>query len=74
MTWEGIGSGTPFEREKQHAKARAMKAADNVLQHRISKNTAEEKALLVKTPLRHDIKTKYVILNILRPSLDWNVR
>lgn len=64
MTYEGIGAGTPFEREKQHAKARATKAADDVLQHRIAKKTAEEKALLVKTPLRHDIKTKYVILNI----------
>ncbi|RZC33298.1 dnaJ -like subfamily C member 28, partial [Asbolus verrucosus] len=59
LSYGGIGIGTPFQRQKQYTKIRAMQAAENVLQHRIAKVSTEEGALLVKTPLKHKIKTKY---------------
>lgn len=59
LSYGGIGSGNPFQREKQYTKVRAMQAAENVYNHRISKVTADEKALMEKVPLKHKIKTKY---------------
>ncbi|XP_066139790.1 dnaJ homolog subfamily C member 28 isoform X1 [Euwallacea fornicatus] len=59
LSLDGIGSGNPFQREKQYSKIRAIKAADNVYKHRISKVTAEEHTLMEKVPLKHKIKTKY---------------
>ncbi|XP_050309015.1 dnaJ homolog subfamily C member 28 [Anthonomus grandis grandis] len=59
LTFEGVGSGNPYQREKQYTKVRAMQAAENVYNHRISKVTAEENALMDKTPVKHKIKTKY---------------
>lgn len=57
---EGVGSGTPFQREKQYRQMRVMNAADNVLKHRIAKVTAEENSLVEKkVPQKHKIKTKY---------------
>ncbi|CAH1377147.1 unnamed protein product [Tenebrio molitor] len=59
LNYDGIGVGTPFQRQKQYSKFRAIQAAENVLKHRISKVSAEEGALLTKTPLKHKIQTKY---------------
>lgn len=60
LSYGGAGSGTPFQREKQYMKMRAMQAASNVLEHRISKVTADEKSLMdKKVPFKHKIKTKY---------------
>jgi len=59
LSFGGIGSGNPFQREKQYTKVRAMQAAESVYNHRISKVTADEKALMEKAPLKHKYKTKY---------------
>ncbi|XP_045497883.1 dnaJ homolog subfamily C member 28 [Colias croceus] len=60
LSFEGVGHGTPFQRQKQWAQARAEKAAINVMEHRISKAVASDNALMKKEPAKkHDIKTKY---------------
>lgn len=61
MSYEGVGIGTPSQRQKEFIKVRAIQAADNVLEHRMAKVSAEEKALLDKnkTNYNHKIKTKY---------------
>ncbi|XP_044253742.1 dnaJ homolog subfamily C member 28 [Tribolium madens] len=59
LSYDGVGFGNQFQRQKQYTKVRAMHAAENVLKHRMSKVAAEEGALLAKTPLKHNIKTKY---------------
>ncbi|XP_017134445.1 dnaJ homolog subfamily C member 28 [Drosophila elegans] len=62
---EGIGMGTPFQRQKQYQQVRAMKAQERVLEHRIDKAAAGEKTLMSKGGgghfRRHAIKTKYGI-------------
>ncbi|EFA08155.1 dnaJ homolog subfamily C member 28 [Tribolium castaneum] len=59
LSYDGVGVGNPFQRQKQYTRIRAQHAADNVLKHRMSKVSAEEGALLAKAPLKHNIKTKY---------------
>ncbi|GLV38307.1 uncharacterized protein CBL_05237 [Carabus blaptoides fortunei] len=59
LNYGGIGMGSPFQREKQYSKIRAMHAVENVLNHRISKAQADEKTLMDKKPQKHKIKTKY---------------
>ncbi|XP_013193423.1 dnaJ homolog subfamily C member 28 isoform X2 [Amyelois transitella] len=61
LSYEGIGHGTPFQRQKQWTQAKAQRAATNVMEHRISKAVASENTLMKKEPYRnkHDIKTKY---------------
>ncbi|XP_018561108.1 dnaJ homolog subfamily C member 28 [Anoplophora glabripennis] len=68
LSYDGIGSGNPFQRQKQYAKVRAMKAAENVYEHRVSKAQADDSSLLDKSriyetwekvPLKHKIKTKH---------------
>lgn len=39
LTFDGVGSGTPFEREKQYDKYRRAKAADNVMEYRVQQVT-----------------------------------
>lgn len=39
LSFDGVGSGTPRQREKQYQKWRAMKANDNVLEHRMEQVT-----------------------------------
>jgi DnaJ family protein C protein 28 len=58
---EGYGMGTPFQREKQYQQIRAMKAQQNVLEHRMQKAFATENALIKKGDhfKKHAIKTKY---------------
>ncbi|EDX04046.1 dnaJ homolog subfamily C member 28 [Drosophila simulans] len=61
---EGIGVGTPFQRQKQYQQVRAMKAQERVLEHRIDKAAAGEKTLMSKGGShfrKHAIKTKYGI-------------
>ncbi|KAH8323410.1 hypothetical protein KR067_008059 [Drosophila pandora] len=61
---EGIGVGTPFQRQKQYQQVRAMKAQERVLEHRIDKAAAGENTLMSKGGnhfRKHAIKTKYGI-------------
>ncbi|EDV99021.1 dnaJ homolog subfamily C member 28 [Drosophila grimshawi] len=63
---EGIGVGTPSQRQKQYQQVRAMKAQQRVLEHRIDKAAAGEDALMCKGKGgsyygKHAIKTKYGI-------------
>lgn len=60
LSYDGVGTGTPFQRQKQHRQARAIQAADNVMQHRIAKVTASEHALWDKSASKHkhNIQTK----------------
>lgn len=61
---EGIGVGTPFQRQKQYQQVRAMKAQERVLEHRIDKAAAGENTLMSKEGnhfRKHAIKTKYGI-------------
>ncbi|XP_045518313.1 dnaJ homolog subfamily C member 28 [Pieris brassicae] len=60
LSYEGVGHGTPYQREKQWIQVRAQKAANNVMEHRVSKAVASDKTLMKKDSLnKHDIKTKY---------------
>ena len=62
LTFGGFGAGTPFQREKQYQQRRAMKAQENVLEHRMQKVSATEGALINKEGdhfKKHAIKTKY---------------
>jgi DnaJ homolog subfamily C member 28 len=61
LNFEGYGMGTPFQREKQYQQIRAMKAQQNVLEHRLQKAYASENALIKKGDhfKKHAIKTKY---------------
>ncbi|CAH0585929.1 unnamed protein product [Chrysodeixis includens] len=62
LSYEGLGFGTIFQREKQFSQARAQRAATNVMEHRIEKAVAAENTLMKKGQgfsRKHDIKTKY---------------
>ena len=41
LSHEGVGSGTPGQRERQYQKFRAMRAAENVFEHRAGKLTSQ---------------------------------
>uniref|UniRef100_A0A8D9EBD3 DnaJ homolog subfamily C member 28 n=1 Tax=Cacopsylla melanoneura TaxID=428564 RepID=A0A8D9EBD3_9HEMI len=61
LSFDGIGSGTPSEREKQYYKHKASTAVQNVYEHRINKLNAQEvQTLIIKDKKRvKDIKTRY---------------
>ncbi|CAH2048231.1 unnamed protein product, partial [Iphiclides podalirius] len=61
LSFEGVGHGTPSQRQKQWAQTRAQRAAENVMEHRVSKAVASDKTLMKKDKYskKHDIKTKY---------------
>lgn len=61
LTFGGFGTGTPFQREKQYQQRRAMKAQENVLEHRLQKVATAEGALVTGGNhfKKHAIKTKY---------------
>ncbi|XP_011552982.3 dnaJ homolog subfamily C member 28 [Plutella xylostella] len=63
LSFEGVGHGTPSQRQRQWEKARAQQAADNVMEHRVAKSMASENTLMKKEKnyfaKKHDIKTKY---------------
>jgi len=44
---EGLGAGTPGQRQRQYQKYRAMRAAENVYEHRVGKLTAQYETRLV---------------------------
>lgn len=48
LSYYGVGSGTPQQRQKQYQKYRAMTAIENVYNHRISKLTFKESTLIAK--------------------------
>lgn len=59
-----MGSGSPYQRQQEYAKKRAMQAADNVLQHRLNKSSVQPEDKILKTNdnknyrHNHKIKTK----------------
>ncbi|XP_055542098.1 dnaJ homolog subfamily C member 28 [Wyeomyia smithii] len=61
LSFEGIGVGTPAQRQKQYQSVRAQRAQERVLEHRMSKAQASEMALMKKGEYfkKHEIKTKY---------------
>jgi DnaJ family protein C protein 28 len=61
LTYGGFGSGTPAQREKQYQQRRAMKAQENVLEHRLQKAQASDNSLIKKGDhfKKHAIKTHY---------------
>lgn len=60
---DGYGIGTPFQREKQYQQIRAMRAQQNVFEHRMQKVSATEGAIVKKGEFfkKHAVKTKYGI-------------
>ncbi|XP_044728761.1 dnaJ homolog subfamily C member 28 [Chrysoperla carnea] len=67
LSFDGVGSGSPYQRQQEYAKKRAMQAADNVLQHRLNKSSVQPEDKKLKTNdnknyrHNHKIKTKYGI-------------
>ncbi|XP_053672387.1 dnaJ homolog subfamily C member 28 [Anopheles nili] len=61
LSFDGVGFGTPSQRQKQYQVVRAAKAQERVLEHRLSKAQASEAALMKKGEYfkKHEIKTKY---------------
>ncbi|XP_055612760.1 dnaJ homolog subfamily C member 28 [Uranotaenia lowii] len=61
LSFDGVGSGTPAQRQKQYQVVRAQRAQERVLEHRLSKAQASETALMKKGDYfkKHEIKTKY---------------
>ncbi|KZS05018.1 Uncharacterized protein APZ42_031961 [Daphnia magna] len=63
LNYEGIGQGTPFQREKQYQRHQVKKAVENMYNHRISQipNTEEnslvqkDKRAAKKSKIRHGI-------------------
>ena len=60
LSYDGIGSGTPSQRQKQYVKYKTITAAQNVTNHQIKKITvADENSLLVKDKIQSKkIKTR----------------
>lgn len=61
LSFDGVGVGTPAQRQKQYQAVRAQRAQERVLEHRMSKAQATEMALMKKGDYfkKHEIKTKY---------------
>uniref|UniRef100_A0A182IQM5 Uncharacterized protein n=1 Tax=Anopheles atroparvus TaxID=41427 RepID=A0A182IQM5_ANOAO len=61
LSFDGVGFGTPAQRQKQYQAVRAAKAQERVHEHRLSKAQASETALMKKGDYfkKHEIKTKY---------------
>lgn len=57
LSYDGYGFGTPFQREKQYRRKRAVDATGNILEHRISKHCKQD--VLDVSTVKHKIKTKY---------------
>eukprot|EP00095_Tigriopus_kingsejongensis_P009811 maker-scaffold239_size242058-snap-gene-0.15 protein:Tk09811 transcript:maker-scaffold239_size242058-snap-gene-0.15-mRNA-1 annotation:"j domain-containing protein" len=53
---EGFGFGPPGQRQRQYQNIRAMKAADNVLQHRVDKLSAQYETHLATQERKHTKK------------------
>ncbi|XP_046658165.1 dnaJ homolog subfamily C member 28-like [Daphnia pulicaria] len=63
LNYEGIGQGTPFQREKQYQKYQVKKAVENVYNHRTSQipNTEENSLVLKDTKAAKKSKIKHGI-------------
>ncbi|XP_004527201.1 dnaJ homolog subfamily C member 28 [Ceratitis capitata] len=61
LSYDGMGVGNPFQRQKQYQQIKAMKAQERVLSHRIEKSQAGEGTIMKKGTFykNHAIKTKY---------------
>lgn len=61
LDFDGIGMGTPSQRQRQYQQVKAIKAQERVLEHRVQKAQAGEQALMKKGTFyrTHAIKTKY---------------
>lgn len=61
LSFDGVGHGTPAQRQKQYQAVRAQRAQERVLEHRMSKAQASEMAVMKKGDFfkKHQIKTKY---------------
>ncbi|XP_063699255.1 dnaJ homolog subfamily C member 28 [Culicoides brevitarsis] len=61
LSYEGIGSGTLAQRERQYQQYKAVKAQGRVLEFRVQKAQATEGAVVKKGEFykKHAIKTKY---------------
>lgn len=61
LSFDGLGFGNPFQRQKQYQQIKAMKAQERVLKHRMDKSQAGEKTVMKKGTFfkNHAIKTKY---------------
>lgn len=61
LSYEGIGTGTLAQRERQYQQYKVMKAQERVLEFRVQKAQATEGALVKKGEFykKHTIKTKY---------------
>ncbi|XP_058818036.1 dnaJ homolog subfamily C member 28 isoform X2 [Topomyia yanbarensis] len=61
LSFDGIGIGTPAQRQKQYQTVRAQRAQERVLEHRMSKAQASEMSVMIKGEYfkKHEIKTKY---------------
>lgn len=61
LSFDGLGVGNPYQRQKQYQQIKAMKAQERVLKHRIDKSQAGEKTVMKKGSFykNHAIKTKY---------------
>ncbi|XP_017485657.1 PREDICTED: dnaJ homolog subfamily C member 28 isoform X1 [Rhagoletis zephyria] len=61
LSYDGVGVGNPFQRQKQYQQIKAMKAQERVLSHRIEKSQAGERTIMKKGTFykNHAIKTKY---------------
>lgn len=61
LSWDGVGSGTPSQRQQQYTQMRAAKAAERVLQHRIRGLEHTGDALAVQDRRRaNKTKTRWV--------------
>lgn len=65
LSFDGVGSGTPAQRQKQYSKHRASVAFQNVHEHRIGKlsqQNCEEQSLIAKDKKEaKKIKTRYIV-------------
>lgn len=61
LSFDGVGVGTPSQRQKQYVQVKAVRAQERVLNHRIQKAQAGEMSLMKKGQHTrdHDIRTRY---------------
>ncbi|KAF5306249.1 hypothetical protein FQA39_LY08947 [Lamprigera yunnana] len=59
LSHDGMGYGNPFQREKQYSQRRAIKASENIMQHRVQKAASDENSLATENKTKHKINTKY---------------
>ncbi|XP_037910929.1 dnaJ homolog subfamily C member 28 [Hermetia illucens] len=58
LSFEGIGFGTPSQRQRQYEQFKVLKVQERILEHRVQKVQAKSGDIMKKTS-QHNIKTKY---------------